>query len=283
MNRILVPCDFSKHAIHAFGFAVSMAKALQGRIEVLFAIDFGMMTDPISGAEPIIMEPHFYSAVEKQTRARFADMLKRHASDFEAVTLKIETGSLLPVMIREMERLQPFCVVMGTRGASGIKEIFIGSNTEKVVRFAPCPVFAIRDFIEFSSIKNIIHPTELRLNQTDFINRLKTLQGLTKATLHVLYINEPGRPVSEEELREYCRHYGLTDVTLSIRDNADKVDEIICFSAEREGDLVAMATHARHGLAHLVSGSVSEDVVNHIQTAVWTYSLKPVAHELSVS
>ena len=273
MKRILVPCDFSKPAVDAFRFAVSMAKTIHARVEVLFVVDFKFMTDPISGGEPILMEPHFYTAVEKQSRTRFAKMVNEHAQDFEAVTFKIETGSLLGVITNEINVLMPECVVMGTHGTSGIRELFVGSNTEKVVRFASCPVFSIHNFVEFSSIRSIVHPTELKLNQTDFIIHLKSLQRLTNAKLHILYINTPDRSVSEEDLKDYTDHYKLSGFTVSIRDGFNESDEIIRFAEERNADLVAMATHSRHGLSHLFSGSVSEDVVNHIQTPVWTYSL----------
>jgi hypothetical protein len=59
---------------------------------------------------------------------------------------------------------------MGTQGATGLKEYWIGSNTEKVVRYAAVPVLAIRKSFDVSGIKNIVFPSTMQLDQKDLIN-----------------------------------------------------------------------------------------------------------------
>jgi hypothetical protein len=59
-----------------------------------------------------------------------------------------------------------------------------------------------------------------------------------------------------------------------MRNDAYETDGIISFAHEVNADLIAMATHGRRGLLHLLTGSVAEDVVNHVDCLMWTWSLK---------
>jgi nucleotide-binding universal stress UspA family protein len=47
------------------------------------------------------------------------------------------------------------------------------------------------------------------------------------------------------------------------------------FTNDINADMIAMATHGRKGLAHFLSGSIAEDLVNHVSCPIWTYILKP--------
>lgn len=165
---------------------------------------------------------------------------------------------------------------MGTSGTSGLKEIFIGSNTEKVVRFSPVPVLTVRLASSLQAVKHILVPSTLDLNQTDFIKKLKELQEFFDATLHVLLINTPIHFRSDAEGREaleaFVKHYKLSNVKLHFRNYTHEDSSILTFAISEKMDMIAMATHARKGLAH--TGSITENVVNHLQTPIWTYRLQ---------
>jgi nucleotide-binding universal stress UspA family protein len=75
-------------------------------------------------------------------------------------------------------------------------------------------------------------------------------------------------------LKEYARHFKFTNFTLNLRQDHYEPDGIISFAKEIKADVLAMATHGRKGLSHFISGSITEDVVNHVTCPIWTYSLK---------
>ena len=146
------------------------------------------------------------------------------------------------------------------------------------MRFSKVPVFAIRKSFELNKIKNIVFPTGLQLNQVDFVTRVKELQSFFSATLHILLVNTPynfKRSKDDKELlEEYAKHYKLRDYTLNVYDDYYAEDGIINFAHTVKADMIAMSTHGRKGLAHMFIGSVAEDVVNHVDCPIWTYSLK---------
>ena len=72
-------------------------------------------------------------------------------------------------------------VVMGTKGASGLRELLIGSNAERIVRRSSCPVITVRTYEKLRDIKNIVFPNSLEVEQDDLVEHVKVLQRFLKA------------------------------------------------------------------------------------------------------
>lgn len=164
---------------------------------------------------------------------------------------------------------------MGTRGASGLEEYLIGSNTEKVVRFSPVPVFAVRKSVPLESIRNIVFPTTLE-SQPELLRQLKELQVFFNATLHLVLINTPYnlQRTGDEmtRMKNFADQHGLSPCTLNTRDDFREPHGIIQFANDVKADLIAMGTHGRRGLTHFFAGSITERVVNHMDGLIWTFS-----------
>ncbi len=276
MKRILVPCDFSAPSREAYKFALQLAKATAGEIFVVHVISFPVMYESTFGVQPYPLDTQQIKRMEDNAGDAFNKLKKEDVlSDQIPVTFLLLYDYLLPAITTFVEKKQIDLVVMGTSGSSGMEEFFIGSNTEKVVRFSTVPVISLHRAPVLKSLKSIVVPTNLELNQTDFITRVKTLQDFFAAKLHLLWINSPRHFKTDNdaknEMAEFCRHYKLENCTLNIRNSPKEKQGIIDFVHEIGGDMLAMATHGRKGLAHLFSGSITESVVNHIDCPIWTY------------
>ncbi len=278
MKKILVPCDFSRQSDGAFQTAVDLASLTKGEIFLLHVIPVATLYNTGFAGEPIVFGPQYFAEVEAQAKQKIAAMRQEAEKHSLKVTTEIIYGDLTTTIRNIIQAHQVDMVVMGTSGASGLKEFFIGSNTEKVVRFSPVPVLATRTAIVPSKVKSILLPSTLGLNQTDYINKLKDLQKLFNATLHILNVNTPMQFKTDAEgieaLEEFAKHYSLTNYKLHFRSYVNEDEGIIDFASSEEMDLIAMATHARKGLAHLFNPSIAESVVNHAESAIWTYRLR---------
>jgi nucleotide-binding universal stress UspA family protein len=277
MKRILVPCDFSESAIQAYIFALNLAAQTQAEVYVLKVIDMPFVYEVPIGVAQYYVDSNILKQAEDQARKNFEKLKGEHTKQ-EGVTFTTIVGPVT-ITIRQFILEQGIdLVVMGTLGASGWKEYFVGSNTEKVVRFSPVPVLAVRKAQVLSRIKNIVFPTTLEFDQVDLVYRIKDLQSHFSAMLHLLLINTPGnmkRTKDEMEMmEEYAHYYKLKDYSLNTRNDFYEQDGIINFAHEIKADMIAMGTHARKGLAHLFMGSVTEDVVNHVDCPIWTYSVR---------
>lgn len=278
MKKIVVPCDFSDPSVEAFMFAIGLAKMSGGEVVVLNVIEMPIIYESSFGMQPYVFDPFFVKNLEEDAHKKFETLLKNHSDGYKNVRFTVEQGTVTP-MIRQAINLQkPDLVVMGTHGVSGILEYLVGSNTEKIVRYSPVPVFAIRKCIPVEKIKNIVFATTLDLNQTTLVKKVKELQNFFNAMLHVLVVNTPDNFRRDSDLQEalenYAKHYNLDNYILNKRSDPEEMDGILRFAKEVKADIVAMATHGHRGLFHLLVGSIAEDVVNHGTCPVWTFSLR---------
>ncbi len=278
MKRILVPCDFSAPAVQAYMMANNIAAKSNGEIHVIHAIDLPMMYETTYGIPPYVFDPSLLATIEDQARENFNKMLESAGKKVDKVSFDAINGTVNSTILDYIEDKEIDLVVMGTHGTSGLQEFFVGSNTEKIVRLSPVPVLSIKNACDAGSIKNIVLPSSLQLDQQKFISKVKELQSFFGAKLHVLLVNTPTRFNLDTEARalleEFARQYKLENYTLNVRNDLFEEDGIHHFVKESKADLVVMATHGRRGLAHLLSGSIAEDVVNHIECPIWTYSLR---------
>ncbi|MDH4092783.1 MAG: universal stress protein [Cyclobacteriaceae bacterium] len=275
MKNILVPCDFSAPSREAFKFAINIAAKTKGEIVVLYAIQIPVMYD-FGGGTPLAVNPISLASMEEDAKKLFQKMNHELQANTVKTSLEILQLDLISAIKRLIDTKKTDIVVMGTAGTSGFQEMLIGSNTEKVVRHSPVPVLAVRTAPALDSIKRILLPTTLKLDQTAFIGKVKELQEFFNASLQILLVNTPSHfmPDAEanEALAEFVKYYKLKNYTLHFRNYRNEEDGIVKFAHEEKSDLIAMATHARKGLAHIFNGSITEDVVNHLTCPVWTYS-----------
>jgi nucleotide-binding universal stress UspA family protein len=277
MKKILVPCDFSKPAREAFQFARTWAMKQEAEILVLYVIDLPVSYESTFGLQPFYVDAALLKELRETATKKFAKLQEEYPGK-SPVTLHVLSG---PVALTTAEFIREQgidLVVMGTHGSDGLEEYFIGSNAEKIVRRSTVPVIALRRAVALDSIRNLVVPTTLDLNQTEFMNRVKDLQKMLNAKLHMLLVNTPTHfkrePDTQALLEEFALHYRLENFTLNARSDLFESEGILAFAKEVKADMLAMGTHSRRGLAHLLMGSVTEDVVNHIDCPIWTYTLK---------
>ena len=275
MKRILVPCDFSDPAIQAFKLASEIARKSGGEVIVLNVIELPVMSDSVL-MPALSFEEAFIKDMKVHAEKNFTKMKTKWASDVKLTTL-IEYGGATSSSRDFVKENKIDLVVMGTHGASGMKEFFIGSNTEKIVRTSPVPVISVKGNTKLSSIKNIVFPNTLDLDQEELTLKVKALQSFFGASLHLLYVNTPSRFRRDieikKEMKAFAKRFMLKDYTLTIFNDFTEEEGLQNFVAETKADLVAMATHGRRGLNHLMSGSIAEDAVNHLQCPIWTYKI----------
>lgn len=275
MKKILVPCDFSEPSQEAFKFAVDLAKQNDGSVTVLKVIDIPTLAYGASIDMPVYTySPNLIKELEEDAKDSFEKMNKKWGKSSNNIKFSAISGPTFAMIQDFMEEGNFDLVVMGTHGATGLAEFFVGSNTEKVVRFSKVPVIAIRKAVPISSIKNIVFATYLQYDQDDFVTQLKALQKFFGAKVHILYLNTPSSFISDNELEKYANHYRFENYSVAIRNNRSEPDGIISYADEIKADMLAMATHGRKGLSHFIRGSITEDVVNHVQLPIWTYRIK---------
>jgi nucleotide-binding universal stress UspA family protein len=276
MKKILVPFDFSKTAINAFRFALDIAAQSRGTVHLLYVIELSFVNDPIV-MPAMTFDGAFFEDLREKTNKEFDKIISKYNLDGK-VTKNIEFGPIVKT-IREFSSKQSIdLIVMGSQGASGLKEIVVGSNAEKVVRNSSVPVLVMKDYYK-GPVKNIVFPNTLELEKMqDFTMKVKALQAFFKAKIHIVYINTPTNftpdTITLQRLKDFAKRFMFKDFTINIFNHQFEEDGILEFTKTVNGDLIAMGTHRRKGISHLMQGSLAENVVNHAQSSIWTYNLK---------
>jgi nucleotide-binding universal stress UspA family protein len=282
MKTILVPCDFSKTAVHAFQFALDIAEKSKGSVHLLHAIELPVMHD--SMLMPVLsFEAQLLEDLKEKAESEFEKIKKKYASDNVKIITKTEFGSPSNVIKHYSTENKVDLIVMGSHGASGLREYFIGSNAEKIVRHAEVPVLVTKEYYK-GPIKDIVFPNTLTTeNQEDLVMHVKALQNFFDATLHVVWINTPINFTNDTatllRLNNFAKRFMLKNYKIHIFNHMDPDEGIRDFSNSIQADMIAMGTHGRKGISHFLLGSLAESIVNHSKGLIWTYAMKNDAVE----
>ncbi len=277
MKKILVPCDFSKPAINAFRFALDLASQSGGTVHLVNIIELPVLHDTV--IMPVLnFEQELLDDLRENAEKSFSKITDKYKTNEVPVKTVVEFGSVHAKIQNYSVEHGIDLVVMGSHGASGAREFFIGSNAERIVRNSTAPVLVLKDYYK-GPVKNIIFPNTLDTeNQEDLTMKVKALQNFFGAHLHIVWINTPVNFTSDDitlkRLEAFAKRFMLKNYTLNIVNDTNTEQGILQFANRIDGDLIAMATHARKGVSHLIYGSLAEDVVNHTKGLVWTYALK---------
>jgi len=278
MKRILVPCDFSKPATNAFRFALDIAEQSRGVVYLLHVIELPVMYDSVL-MPALSIENELYQDLKENAEKQFRKMLSKISTEAAKVETAISFGPIFTIINNYVQEKEVDLIVMGSQGAEGMKEIFIGSNAEKIVRTSLVPVIVLKNNIK-RAIKNIVFPNSLDTEgQEDLMLKIKALQNFYKAHLHIVWINTPlnfnNDTNTRANLEAFAKRFMLKNYSIHIYNYTDGEEGILRFAEEIDADMIAMGTHGRRGLAHLFKGSLTEDIVNHGKYIIWTSVLKP--------
>lgn len=286
MKKILVPCDFSFTATQAYSVALQIARRTNAELHVLKVLDLPFSYESSYAAGHYSYDRHLLKTLEDDARQSFEELKKRSGTT-EKIHFSVLQGSVTDVIRTYIDNEGIDFVVMGTNGATGFTEYLVGSNTEKIVRLSPVPVLAIRQAIELSSITDIAVPTDAEVVYPGFISALKELQALFVAELHLLLVSTDSKLLNSNEmmkkLDDFAIRAGLQNYTINLQREDRKEQGIIEFAKEIKADMIAMSTHGRQGLGHLFTGSLAEDIVNHVNCPVLTYSTRNESPQVSKS
>ena len=282
MKKILVPIDFSDISRNALHFALSLAEKNQASVTLLNSVHFDYYSDyqygTFSSAKTLMDD------VKDAMAKKMEDFMKTLDTSVE-VNMVISDSSLV-TSVKEMVPEQGYdLIVIGTQGCTGLEEALIGSNTEKIVRHSPCPVISVPSKTEVDQINRILIPLDIREIKPSFLDKVAALQKHFEAEIEFLWVKTPHNVENEEsvseELTKLIQSHGVEHFDFTIVRNVFPSDGILWHAEDTNADMIAMATHARRGISHWLSGSLTEDTVNHIKVPVWSFRMekkeKPVS------
>ncbi|MGD1889116.1 MAG: universal stress protein [Cyclobacteriaceae bacterium] len=280
MKTILVPTDFSDQATYALDMAADIARKSNAQVQLLNVVEapHGSSFSALGEVSmPDASDNLYFVRLIEAAKKKFDEMaVEGKYSDIKLEGL-VEVGHPFEHISRSIAEHEVDLVVIGTRGSSGLEEIFVGSNTEKVVRRVDCPVLSVKSPVSTDSIKDIAFATNFRDDYSKLIEQLVKLQKVFDATIHLVSINTPSNFENDryykQAMKKFAEEYKLENYTMNVYNDDPEEDGIIYFAEDIDADMIALGTHGRTGISRLLSGSIAEDVVNHAKRPVWTFKL----------
>ena len=285
-KKILIPVDFSDHSEFAAKQGLSLAQQFKAMVFFLHVGD------------------------DAERSARRLSKFLQHRIGFEMpvpVKKLVAQGAPVSVILAAARRIKADCLVMGTRGTSGLKHLMLGSVSEKVLRQSEYPVLIlkerahssreymfpqIRDTHDVFQADKILVPLDFSPASKQALHHALSIASRYSATIYAL-------TVFDKKLKEYGndqeKHTAVIIRGQKIRlwqefpdllqklqytpsqtrlkrmllpgDPFTRIEDIV---AKKEIDLVVMGTHGKSGLGDLLVGSVAGKVLRSIECSIMT-------------
>ena len=211
MKRIILPTDFSDNAYNAICYAINLFKEEECTFYLLHTY-----TPAIYQAEYVLHSPGqigLGDIYQENSLTELKELKKRLIAEFnnKKHTFMVHSAfnTLVDEIVETSENENADMVIMGTQGATGAKEILIGTNTVHVIKKACCPVIAIPPNFKYETPKKILFPTDLGIDYQE--EQLRALAFLAKqhvSRIDVLHIST-GYDLSEEQLKNKAKLEGI--------------------------------------------------------------------------
>lgn len=277
MKKIIVPIDFSEYSEFALKTAAHFAEKTEVTIYALHMLDLQEMSISESPGYHQEKAVFFLRLAEKKIKTF---LNKEYLKNVKVVPI-IKHYKIFEEINNIAEEMNVDLVIMGSHGVAGLKEFFVGSNTEKVVRYSNIPVLVVKNELLNINFSNVVFATDFSEKSIPSFQKMLKLLDFLNAKKHILYVNLPNEKFkTSQEMDALAANFlqkaeGNLDRLVNVSFICDRSIEkgILNFANLVGADLITLTTHGRKGLSHIFAGSIAEDVANHSTLPIMTFKI----------
>ena len=273
MNNILFPTDFSKAAEHAFIYALKLADHYNANVTVLHVYN---LVDAADIYAPYNIDK-LYEQLRENKWKNYQDSvepLKKIASDNGLDHIKqsyvMEEGLLIESILKVANRDNVDLIVLGTTGAYGFKEIFLGSVAGELLENAPCKVLAVPDEAVFDGkIDHIAFTTTYKKEEKKALLDLVEWTEKLSAQIHVVNVDLSHTEFYLNRMDELQEEFESVDrLSFDVVQGTNFTEAISTFLDNQKIDALAMVTHRRNFIQELFNYSRAKTLSYHSKTPI---------------
>ena len=274
MNKILFPTDFSPAATHAFRYAAGVAITTGAEITIFNAYQIPKITG--GGNLPNTMQ-EAYDSMHAEARDRF----QKHLSVLEAAAQEEGAGEVtihstqvhgptIESILKTARQMDIDLIIMGTKGASGLREIFIGSIAGEVLENASCPVLAVPEKAIFDgTIDRLAVTTSFKEEDKSALQRVLDFARPFEAKVTCVNVDLAhkeelvhAKDVWQEEYEQF------DNLDFTVIDGINFETAMAKFLANENIDILGMLTHKRTVLQELFTFNRTKRMAYHSTTPI---------------
>ncbi len=261
MKKILVPTDFSEVANNAFVHALELASKVDAELLLLHTYELPIVDNQFAPGN----YQTIFDSLELVKFEKFKEFVpKLHAIAEERKLGHVNFSHI--IMIGDLVYAMKECiknegidwVVMGTSGATGWKELFLGTNTSDVIASVSVPVLCVPAKAKYVAIKNIGFTTRFREKDKVALEQTIEIARKTNSKVKCLYVKSDDSEVIDEKVAEWRNYFGSDLVQFFVVPDDDVSTTIVDFITNQEIDVLAMVTYKRNFFVSLFETSLSE-------------------------
>jgi nucleotide-binding universal stress UspA family protein len=273
--KVLIPTDFSVQAEYAY----LMVKKLEEKIPVeihfihVLGVPDTVTMDNKGNIETCGDISVDYVTSQKNIAERKLEDLKTlYGND---VTTHLELGKLTDKIISYSQTHHFDLIVMGTKGAWGLKEKLSGSETQIIARQSSVPLLSLMCDRSDLMIKNILLVHDFSHSKNENLNLLHKLIKAFDTKVHLLQITKDSTESTKtsiiSNMNSFALSNSLSNYDMHVLNDSDVENGVIHFNQMQEMDIICIGTHGKGGLFH---HSATEKLINHLFKPIITYHLK---------
>ncbi len=262
MKNIVVAFDFSKNSIHALEYAILYANVLELEITLLWVDN--------SISDELVLKPIEHELrIEK--KINLGKLLKIYEAKLKNGKIKVvlRKGKVYQEVQKLAKKLNADFIFAGTHGVSGYEQFWIGSNANRIVTSAPCPVVTIRNDYNFKTdINNILMPIDSSMETKQKLPFVAKLAKEFNAKIHLLQIiNTPLRVIRKRIDKitldaVECLEKEEVDFVQDTIEGSNIVATILNYIDKNELDLISIMTDQGTTTANKFLGPYAQQLIN---------------------
>ena len=272
--NILIPTDFSPQVDYALILAKKIAAKIPANIELLNVIQCRTEARVGEDGQIEVEEDSVQGYLQAQYQAALKGFEMYDLSAFIQANTMVEFGPLSTTIVSRAEQGNFDLIIMGTKGAYGLKEFFSGSETQHVVRHSKAPILSLMCDRSDLEIEDILLVHDILDEKATLPPAIKMLIESFGANLHILNKQDSkNKLLTDEAFNSFVERENLQKVKTHFY--KDKADEraIMGFDQMHKIDLIMISAHLRSGLSQLFHPELAEKLVNHMHKPIITFHI----------
>ncbi|MFN8143735.1 MAG: universal stress protein [Bacteroidia bacterium] len=264
IRKILVPTDFSANAKNAAEYASHLAKKLDSKILLFHSTHLPVVSanEVILAVDPMTLERdslNHLNAIKKEIESNFQQV------EIENITT---IGFAVEEIIAAVKDQKIDLVAMGTKGASGMTEFLIGSNTADVIEKCHCPVLAIPAESKYRVPKKVVFATNYADNDFQSIYLLAEIMKPFNAEIIILHVDDNLDSKMEGRMLEWFKGQVTTNIpydkfSFNLISSKNTIDALDIFITDNEIDILSVSMRKRNFFDKLTSRSLTRKLAYH--------------------
>jgi len=261
MKNILVAIDFSKGSIHAFRYALKIARQLNADLSMIWVDNETGIGSGLSTQD---------NEYRNEAIRNFNELISEYGSDFSGeISYKLRRGKVYQEVANMARMNGAELIVAGTHGVTGFEQFWIGSNAYRIVSYAPCPVITVRFDYNFDhNLSNIVLPIDATPETRQKVPYACGMAKELGARLHIIGLHSTTlktlqkKAISNvEQVVRYCENEGV-DYTTSEIQSPDATKAIVKYAIQNKTDIIAIMTEQQRSASGLLLGPQAQQLVN---------------------